>query len=213
MKSTTILLLCFLSLTLSGQDWEFQKEVEGIKAYNRSVLNSSFKEYKVEAELEGSLESIVAVLQDMDIYLDLFQDHKSANVIDSDGKTHFEILIHTKTPFPVKDRLSYSQTDYSYDPTTSTVTLDIVCLDNDFLKKQKDKGILVTDCKGFWKIKDLKNGKLGLVHQFYADPEGMVPGWLINSRTVDSPIKSIRSIKKYIKKEAYQNRSFEFINR
>jgi len=213
MKSTIILLLSLASISLYSQDWEFQKEVDGIKAYNRSVTGSGFKEYKVEGEIEGTLESMVAVLQDMDIYLDIFPDHKEASIINSDGNTHFEIFLHTKTPFPVKDRFTYSQSDYSYDAASATVTLDVECLDNDFLRKQKDRGVLVTNCKGFWKIKDLDNGKLGITHQFYADPGGMIPGWLINKRTIDSPLKSIKNIKKFIKKKAYQNRSFDFIDR
>lgn len=213
MRSLTIFLLSFLSIASFGQDWEFQKEVEGIKAYNRPVSDSKFKEYRIEAEIEGSLESMVAVLQDMDVYLDIFQDHKEASLINTDGETHFEIFIHTKTPFPVKDRLSYSQTDYSYDSANSTVTLDIACLDNDYLNAQEHKGILITDCKGSWVIKDLKNGKLEIIHQFYANPEGMVPAWLINKRTVDSPIKSIKIIRKFIKEPKYQNRTFDFITR
>jgi len=213
MKSLLIFILVVLSVNLYSQDWDFQKEVDGIKAYNRSVTNSKFKEYKVEAEIEGTLESIVSVLQDMDIYLDLFNDHKEASLIDSDGETHFEIFLHTKTPFPVKDRFTYSQTDYSYDKSSATVTLEIECLDTEYLRQQEDRGVLVTDCKGFWKIKDLKNGRLGIVHQFYADPEGMIPGWLINKRTVDSPIKSIKAIRKFIKKEEYQNRHFDFLSR
>jgi len=213
MKAIIISLLSLICIPASGQDWDFQKEVDGIKAYNRPVSESKFKEYRIEAEIEGSLESIVAVLQDIDIYLDVFQDHKEASIIESDYKTHFEIFIHTKTPFPVKDRFSYSQTDYSYDATSSTVTLDIACLDNDYLKAQDDRGVLITDCQGSWKIKDLKNGRLGIIHQFYADPEGMIPAWLINKRTVDSPIKSIKSIRKFIKEPKYQNRTFDFIKR
>lgn len=213
MRSIIIVFICLISISLFGQDWDFQKETEGIKAYNRTVANSKFKEYRIETEIEGSLESMVAVLQDMDVYLDIFADQKEATVIKSSGQTHFEIFQHTKTPFPVKDRFSYSDSDYSYDAASNTVTLEIECLDNEYLQKQKKRGVLVTDCKGSWKIKDLKNGKLGIVHQFYANPEGMVPAWLINKRTVDSPIRSIKSIRKYIKKEKYQNRSFDFITR
>ena len=211
MRSLTILLLCFISIALYSQDWDYQKEVEGIKAYNRPVADSKFKEYRVEAEIEGSLEAMVGILQDMDIYLDIFPDQKEATLVNSHGETHFEIFLHTKTPFPVKDRFTYSQSDYSYDAASSTVTIDIECIDNEYLRKQKDRGVLVTDCKGWWKIKDLKNGKLSISHQFYANPEGMVPAWLINKRTVDSPIKSIKTIRKYIKRDVYQNRTYDFI--
>jgi len=213
MKSTIVLFLSLLSFTLVGQEWEFQKEVEGIKAYNRPVKDSKFKEYRVEAEIEGTLESMVAVLQDMDIYLDIFPDQKKAILVNYEGETHFEIFLHTKTPFPVKDRLTYTHTNYSYDVTDTTVTLDIDCIDNDYLREQQDKHVLVTDCRGFWQLKDLKNGKLGITHQFYADPGGMIPAWIINKRTIDSPIKSIKTIRKFIKKDPYQKRSFDFIKR
>ena len=213
MKLYISILLCLFSITLTSQDWTFQKEVDGIKAYNRTVKDSKFKEYRIEAEIESSLESMVAVLQDIDIYLDVFPDNKSASLEKTSGETHFEIFLHTKTPFPVKDRFTYSQTDYSYDAASSTVNISVDCLNNEYLQKQKDRGVLVIDCKGFWKIKDLKNGKLGIVHQFYADPGGMVPAWIVNKRTIESPIKSIKSIRKFVKKKAYLNRSYDFINR
>ena len=91
--------------------------------------------------------------------------------------------------------------------------MDIKCVDNEFLRDQGHRGILVTECGGFWKIKDLKNGKLVIAHQFYADPGGVVPAWIINKRTIDSPIKTIKTLRKLIKKEVYQNRVFEFISR
>lgn len=212
MRNYIVFLLCLLAFSLNAQDWEFQKEVEGIKAYNRQVKNSKFKEYKVEAEIEASLESMITVLQDIDIYLDIFPDNKKATVIETNNNDHFEIFLHTKTPFPVKDRYSYSQTDYSFDKATNTVSMVVECLDNDYLRKH-NKGVGVTDCKGFWNIKDLGNGTLSVKHQFYADPGGMVPAWVVNNRTIESPIKSIKSIRKFVKQPAYQNRSVEFIKR
>jgi len=213
MKASISILICLLSISLIGQDWTFQKEVEGIKAYNRPVNKSKFKEYKIEAEIVGSLESIVAVLQDIDIYLDIFPDNKKATIISTSGETHFEIFLHTKTPFPVKDRFTYTHTDYTYDASSSTVSLSINCVDNEYLRSQKKRGVLVTECKGSWEITDLKNGKLGIVHQFYANPGGMVPAWIVNKRTIDSPIKSIKTIRKFVKQKEYQDRAFEFINR
>lgn len=212
MRSYLTLLLCSVSFISFAQDWEFQKEVEGIKAYNRLVKNSKFKEYKIEAEIESSLESMITVLQDIDIYLDVFPDNKKATVIKTNNNDHFEIFLHTKTPFPVKDRYTYSQTDYSYDQAANTVHMVIECLDNEYLTKH-NQGVPVTDCKGTWEIKDLGNGTLSVKHQFYANPGGMVPAWIVNNRTIESPIKSIKSIRKFVKQPAYQNRTVEFIKR
>jgi len=197
--------------SLCGQDWDLKKEVEGIKAYHQEVNSTKFKRYKIETEIKGTLESLVAILQDIDIYTDIFSDLRDAELIKSKDQNHLELLLRTKTPFPVKDRFSYSQTLYSYDTARKSVIIDIECLDNSVLDSYGDKGILITDCNGSWKLTDLGNGKIYVEHEFYADPGGIVPAWIVNKRTIDSPIKTIKAIRKLVKKSKYQNLTFDFI--
>ena len=206
-----LICLCFSSSIL-GQEWEFKKEDDGIQAYHQSVDDSKFKRYRITCELEGQLTSMVAILQDINVYTDIFSDLGYAEYVKQNDQIHFELISRTKTPFPAKDRFSYSDSNYSYDKATKTVKIDIECRDNEYLQGYADKGILVTKCDGLWRITDKGNGKLDIVHEFFADPEGIVPSWLVNSRTIDSPIKTLKSIRKLIKTEAYQNRTFSFIN-
>lgn len=211
MRYFVLFISLIVTTSVHGQEWEFKKEVDGIKAYHKSVASSKFKRYRITCELEGKLTSLVAILQDIDVYTDIFGDLGEAKYVKENDQIHFELLSRTKTPFPAKDRYSYSDSDYSYDSDSKTVSIDIECRDNEYLKGYADKGILVKNCSGLWRIKDMGNGKLDVIHEFFADPEGIVPSWLVNSRTIDSPIKTFKAIRKIINKEKYQNRTFDFI--
>lgn len=211
MRYLILIISLFLAHSLVGQEWEFKKEVDGIKAYHQSIETSKFKRYRITSEFEGKLEGMVAILQDIDIYTEIFGDLGEAILVEESGETHFELLSRTKTPFPVKDRFSYTDTNYSYDPTTKTVRVALQCKDNEYLQGYAKKGILVKDCSGSWEITNIGDGKLAVTHEFFADPEGVVPAWIINQRTIDSPIKTFKTIKKIINKDKYRNSTFEFI--
>lgn len=204
-------LIMSFCLSMSAQhDWVFKKEKDGIKAYTRKVDGSGIDEYKVTTRIKGSIESFVGVVQDMDIYTDIFDDTEEASIVHKEGDHTIELLIKTGVPFPFKDRYSYARTDYTFDSSPRTVSLDINCLDNATLQKIKG-GIKVTNCKGGWIVTQHDNESIEIEHFFHVDPEGVVPAWIINKMTIEGPIKSINKIKKYIVQDRYQGLKFDFI--
>lgn len=204
-------ILLFSNLGIA-QEWKLKKEVDGIQAFHKPTTTSKFNRYRITTEIEGSLESMVAILQDIDNYPKIFHDLRKATLVNSDYDNKLEIFLHTKTPFPVKDRFSYSDTTFEFDKTTKTVSINITCVQNEYLEEYKSKGVVIKDCNGLWKIQDVGDGKLYVEHEFFADPAGQVPAWIVNKRTIDSPIKTIQSIRKIIKKEKYQNSTFSFMD-
>lgn len=211
MKILTTGLIMSFCLSLGAQhDWVFKKEKDGIKAYTRKVEGSAIDEYKVSTRIKGTVESFIGVVQDMDIYTDIFDDTEEATIAHKEGDHTIELLIKTGAPFPFKDRYSYARTDYTYESSTRTLSMDIYCLDNAALQKVKG-GIKVTNCKGGWIVTQHDSESIDIDHFFHVEPEGVVPAWIINKMTIDGPIKSINKIKKYILQERYQDLEFDFI--
>ncbi len=52
----SLLAILLLSAALSADDWKYAKSADGAIAYTRAVAASSFKEYKVETEIEATVE-------------------------------------------------------------------------------------------------------------------------------------------------------------
>ena len=73
------------------------------------------------------------------------------------------------------------------------------------------KLIQIRFCEGGWRFKDLGNGKIKVIHNLIVDPAGSAPAWIVNSKTVDDPIKTYKSLREMIKNEKYQGQSFSLL--
>jgi len=101
MRAIITLIIIFIGFSVTAQhEWEFKKEKDGIKASTRKVDNSSIDEYMVKTRIKGTIESFVGVVQDMDIYTDIFDDTEKATIMQKEGDHMVELLIRTGAPFP-----------------------------------------------------------------------------------------------------------------
>lgn len=207
---TTIL---FLSLTILGQtiaqtEWELEKEEDGITAYTRKRDGIKFKEYRVEMEMEATLSQVLAIFKDFDVYTDLFPGTEDVKVLLDEPKHHVT-YIKFDIPFPARDRDAIFDNYLSYVPQMKTLFVDVKCLTDEY--PTNPSLIQIKFCEGGWRFKDLGNGKLKVIHNLIVDPAGSAPAWIVNSKTVDDPIKTYKSLREMIKNEKYRGQSFTLL--
>lgn len=205
-------ILMFLELICSSlgaqSEWTFRKEVEGIKAYTMKHDWSKFDEYRIEAEIEGSISSVLAVFRDYDVYPTLFNGFdKIINHVDESDR--YINYITVKTPFPAKDRDGVYLNEMEYKSDEKLLHIDVSCTE-EFYEPSR-KYIQIKNCKGFWEIKEVANNKLEVVNQFVMDPGGNVPAFIINMQTVKNPIKTIKTLRELVLLPQYQNKQFEIL--
>lgn len=206
MRFLIFVLLSFGVQDLSAQtEWNLKKEKDGIQAYTRKHEGSKFNEYKVETTLDATVEQMFALFKDFDSYMDIFPGTADFKVI-HDEPAHHITYTKIKIPFPARDRDVLFDNQLSFDEDTKTLRMEVRCLTDEY--ETNPKLIQIRDCEGYWSFTDLGNNQVKVVNQLLLDPAGKAPAWIVNSKTVDDPIKTLKSIKERIQDEKYRGQSF-----
>jgi len=189
-------------------EWELKKEDEGILAYTRSREGIKFKEYKVEMEMSASLSQVMAIFKDFEVYTDLFPGTEDVKVLHNDPEHHIT-YIKFDIPFPARDRDAIFDNHLSYNEEEKSLIVDVKCLTDEY--ETNPKLIQILFCEGGWKFTDLENGKLLVHHNLIVDPAGAAPAWIVNSKTVKDPIRTLKSLRKMINDNKYRGHSFSLL--
>ena len=203
-------LLLFFMGCLTGQtEWELKKEEEGITAYTRKREGIKFNEYKVSMTLNADLNQVLSLFKDFEVYPELFPGTEGIKVF-LDKPDHHVTYIKFNIPFPARDRDAIFDNRISYNKATKKLKVDVKCLTDEY---ETDESLIqIKFCEGFWEFTDLGNGSLLVEHQLIVDPAGFAPAWIVNSKTVDDPIKTLKSLKLMIKDKKYLGHSFSLLS-
>lgn len=200
-------LMTFFSFQAEAQsEWELKKEEEGIVAYTRSRPGIKFKEYKVEMEIDATLSQALAIFKDFPVHTQLFPGTENIKAM-LDEEDHYVTYVKFNIPFPARDRDALFDNRLSFDPDSKTLSIYISCLED-----ETDEGLIqIKYCEGSWTFTDIGNGRLKVVNQLIVDPGGFAPAFIVNSKTVDDPIKTFKSLKVMIDDDKYRGHSFSLL--
>lgn len=201
-----VILSCSLSLFSQGE-WKLRKEKYGVKAYTRSHSEYSISEYRVEAEVNGTIADILSIMTEESSYLRMFKDLEKLTFYNK-RDDYFELYLVNKAPFPARDRDGYFISQFSYNPENNVARIDITCPNSQYHHK---KYIEITRCQGFWEFHQKSKDKVDVVQQFVADPGGFVPGFILNIFLVNNPITTIRDLKILLEEGKFERKEFEFL--
>jgi len=199
-------------LSLSSIDaqtpWELQKDEDGIEAYTRSRPGIKFKEYKVEMTMDATHSQILALFKDYERYPDLFPGTSDAKALLQEDD-HYITYIKFNIPFPARDRDALFDNKMKYIAAEKLLQIDVDCLTDEY--ETNDDLIQIRFCEGVWKFQDIGGGKMKVVHQLIVDPAGFAPAFIINSKTVDDPIKTCKALRKLVNEPQYSGQSFTLL--
>jgi hypothetical protein len=215
MKRLTIASVLFVLLSagngLSGQNedgWVFSKTKNGVEIFTQKTKNSAFKSFRARMVVQGTVESFVAVLQDIDALPDWGYRIKNARLLERTGDTIQIYYAEASTPFPFSNRDGIYLNTFRWNSKTRQLKVDIDLLP-EYLPA-KDKLVRVKG-SGDWQVNVLQDGKLELFFRMEVDPCGRIPEWLVNTFIEDTPYVTMVNIRKMMKKAKYQGKKFEFV--
>lgn len=209
MNWLTIIFSFIVLISVPAQNnWELKKEVDGIKVFTKKTGDLKYDAFKVETTISSSIEACAAVIQDHSAFMYLYDDTKMADIHLQEGDERIVFYVRTGLPFPVRDRDAFYDNYFSYDQEQQAILVEFICLKG--LDKNK-RTIRIENCKGLWFFQDMGKNQVLVRHEFQADPGGLIPAWIVNKKTVDSPIKTIQALKELVNKEQYQDSEFSFI--
>ena len=191
---TNLSLFLFL---LDDSEWKLSLEKDEISIYTRSIETSNFKEFLAEATMTGSIEEFREIIMGINNYPEWMPDCKSAEIIDHPNPNDVTYHMKLKVPFPFANRDIVQQLVL----TEHDNILEIEIINRPLKVKENKKYVRLQRAYGKWSIKQPSEGNISIRFQYFADPGGDIPAWLVNSFVVKNPHITLLNMKEMMAKE------------
>jgi len=194
MLFTIIAIFAISFNSFSQEKWELEKDKNGIQVYTRPVKGSDVREYKAYVTIKGkdiTPEKVLKVINDANKFKDWIDKVEYSKLIKQVSPTTNIVYLQIGMPIGISDR-------------------DLVL--KNVLKKLKNGGykkevtsaynqypeqedfIRIKKAYGKWLILPVKGG-VKVVYQFFSEPGGSLPTWVVNMFLVDGPYNTLSNLK------------------
>ncbi len=184
--------LFVFSIFGQGAQWKLAKNSEGIKVYTREFENSDIKEFKAVTIVNTPIKNIENLLDNTEKLYTWMENVKESRSLKQIGSQSQYVYFVIKFPWPFSDRdmILKETKERKSDGTITYVSQSVP----DFIP-EKDDYERMKVAKGMWKLSPLSENRTQVFYQFYGDPAGSIPNWLVNLFIVDGPYKTLKNIK------------------
>ncbi len=193
-----IVILCIIfvnNFVISGQSsWTLAKDQDNIKVWTRPCEGSAIKEFKMEAVMDESQESVIATLIDIPNITEWYMYVSEVHVDSIIGNSRAKYLIVFDLPWPVRDR--YVDTDATIEMQDGVAKVTITAYD---AGRSGYKGnVKVSVMRAAYEIKAINEKQTLITHYGHMEPAGLLPAWLANSGVSDGPLESFIAFRERI---------------
>jgi len=191
-------ILCAASAIAQDAEWKLAKSENGVEIYTRDRADDDLREFKAVTVVEEDMAEVQKLLEDAENYY-TWQDNCQKSQIIERLDEHTIIGRYTsETPWPFNDRdvvLKMTKRQHSGGEVEYLIenAPDAYPKQDDFER--------IPRAGGKWKLKSLGDGKCEVLYQFYADPGGNVPNWLVKMFIVQGPYNSFVRMKELLAEE------------
>lgn len=191
----------------NAEGWSLRKETDSIKVFTIDQPDSSFQAFKAVALLDAPIENVMAVMINPKSCVEWVHNCSESYAF-GEGNFHDRYAYSVNDmPWPVTDR------DYVLRIRTRTEAKgDAIVMDLNAVPDRRDEtdGHIRVDQSDTLYRFTAEGDKTRMVWVQHTDPNGSIPGWLVNSLLVDIPIKSMEQLEKVAQKERYTNHKLLF---
>ena len=204
---TTIIAVCLPLLAAAqlppenGEDWSLRKEAGAIQVFTTDQPGSSFQAFKAVAVLNAPIENLMAVMINPTSCVEWVH-----NCVESYGFGEGDF----------HDRYAYSVNDMPWPVTDRDYVLRIrthgegpggdILMDLNAVPQRRDAEedyVRVDRSDTLYRFSPLGN-QTRMVWIQHTEPNGAIPGWLVNTLLVDIPIRSMEQLEQVAREERYQ---------
>src|SRR5258705_13227463 len=194
------LLLCliFASGATAQYNWKLSKEKDGIKVYESEAKHSNYKSIKVECTLEGTVDKLIAVLNDVTHQKDWVYNNKNSYVIKRVSPYELYYYAETSLPWPMsnRDAVVHLQMNKDSDNRSLHVTANSVA---GFVPEKSGK-VRVPRSSISWNVSMPTARTINITYVFEAEPGGNLPAWLTNMFADKGPYESFKKLAQILKR-------------
>lgn len=201
-KTTKILFLILFSIVAgsgySQYNWKLSREKDGIKVYQSETSFSDFKSIKVESEVQGTYEKLMATLYDVALQKDWVYSSKKSYLLTSNSTTDFYYYSETSVPWPISNRDAVIHMTMMRDSLNRFLKVTATGVPN-YIPEKSGK-VRVPKLLINWYVTMLSSTSLSIVYTLEAEPGGSVPAWLVNMFADKGPYESFKKLSEILKK-------------
>jgi hypothetical protein len=189
----SLVLFVFTLPALRAQQWQLEKDKDGIKVYTRPEPGSKFNAFKGETEVQGDLEAVIKIIEDVEQFDDWDEDVKEIRVLEHDPGKMLKYYVVYDLPWPIQDRDLCIEAVFSFDEENGNKLLvsrpipDAVPANEDLVR--------IIDYWQQWILEPKENGMVHITVEGFADPAGDIPAWIANMAITDTPLNMLKEIR------------------
>lgn len=207
---TLVFLLCtaLFAMTISdangAEAWTQRKDKHGIQIYSRRVAGSKYEEFKGVTEVNATLASSLALLDDAGACPDWLHRCELSRVLQRTGLLERHIYQISDLPFPANSRdMIFKAT--AVQSADGNIRINLQSRP-DFI--EETGYVRVIESYGSYLLEKLSENRTRLTWIQYVDPGGALPAFMVNSMLTDIPFRSLENFKNVVKREKYRNARF-----
>jgi hypothetical protein len=199
LKIISLVLSSAIAFTGFAQyNWKLSKEKDGIKVYQSEVAHSKYKSIKVECTLEGSLDKLMAVLNDVNHLKDWVYSNKTSYIINRVSPYEFYYYTETSLPWPLSNRDVVIHLKMIKDSLNHI--LHVTCVSVPGLLAEKSGKVRVVRTSIDWNVTMPTSKTININYIFEVEPGGSLPAWLTNMFADKGPYESFKKLAEILKR-------------
>jgi hypothetical protein len=190
-------------------DWHLETDKDGIQVYSRTHPQSRFKEIKVQCEMRGTLEQLVALYSDVANYRNVISNTRTAYLVQAVSETEFFYYLESQMPATVANRDLVMRLQFAYDEQTRSLRINTSAVPG--LVPVRTGLVRVPYWSGEWQVQALSATRLQIHYSFRVDPGGTLPVWLVNLLAPVAPYQSFVKLRNSLQLPRYQGHHYAFL--
>lgn len=196
-----IFLLLFGSLimmpVMAQKEWTLVSNENWIRIYKSDMSASNYKRIKVECTVDGTIDKLVRVLNDVNNHKTWIYNTKNSYVIKKLSATEYYYYTETSLPWPMQNRDAVVHIKFQRD--NDNRSLNIVAYGEPGYLPIVNGKVRVPRSANSWQVTVPEPNKLKIVYIFEAEPGGQLPPWLVNTFVNKGPYESFRKLASLLK--------------
>ncbi|WP_296934079.1 START domain-containing protein [uncultured Marinobacter sp.] len=183
------------------EEWTLRKEADHIRVYTIDQPDSSFKAFKAVAVLDAPIENLMAVMANPGSCVEWVHNCTESYAF-GDGAFHDRFAYSVNDmPWPVTDRDYVLRIRTRGDKASGEIVMDLNAMPDQ--RAQSSSRVRVDRSDTLYRFTP-EGDKTRMLWVQHTDPNGALPGWLVNSLLVDIPVRSMEELERVANQEKYQ---------
>ncbi|WP_325146622.1 START domain-containing protein [Marinobacter sp.] len=186
--------------------WSLRKEADGVRVYTMELPGSSFQAFKAVTELDVPIENVMAVMVNPQSCVEWVYNCIESGAFGQGTFADRYAYSVNDMPWPVTDRDYVLRIRTRGDQASGEVVMGLNATPNQ--RKETPGHIRVDQSDTLYRF--IPDGdKTRMIWLQHTDPNGSLPGWLVNTLLVDIPVRSMQALERVARKDRYQG--FELV--